>query len=110
MFEAQLKCLESTLSVVEKTNPAGYATYGRMVPTQIIEWVYDDILTWPEGSTEPFFKPHPQWCPCCITADFNFAHNWALCNLITDPALRQECKDKATMTYCAAIELCNKQG
>lgn len=76
-----------------------------------IKWDLDNAG--PKAGT-PSGPPLPlKECPCgalCLTccqlANFDYAAAIAICNLITTPSIKKQCKANATALYCGIIEAC----
>lgn len=111
-FERQIETLRETELILESNDRSRHE--------KAFMWEHDDYSDFMSASVQllkdsnpdepdPFpFKPRdPEGSfVCYLVAEFNYANGISICNLISDPKLKQKCLDKNRKAYCDAWELC----
>jgi len=102
----QQECIEQALDVLEKTDPKEHAKLLDQTHTNWAASLSSVVI-----SNHTLFKARPQGATnltCYWTAEFFYAQALVICEAITDPQLKKQCKINARESYCDSYDACGE--
>lgn len=111
-LERQVETLRDTELIIRTNHLSEYEKARSWEHTNYADFVGASVQRLKDenpGEPDPFpFKPRGSdgSLVCYLIAEFNYANGIAICNLIGDPKIKQDCLDKNRKSYCDAWKMC----
>ncbi len=101
---SQQSVINGILKYLETNQPSDYAKFMSMPAGEM-----NTLVGGYSSSNPTMFKPRPpgqQGNTCYWSADYHYAAALVLCDAISDPKIKSDCKDSAMDAYCNAHAAC----
>ena len=96
--------ITTVLKIIKRENPKLFNSIIEMGSAERMQ----QVATFATLGEVIFKERPPGFQFCYFVADFNYAQDLALCDLITDPKLKADCKAAAKVAYCNAFDSCGE--